>query len=71
MRSVSASRDPGRYAVDYGHEIEVQPCGDEGGFDAQFVLAGVRRAEDERRSDPIADVSDDQETIIPSEIFFG
>ena len=69
MNKIVATRDPGRYAVDYGHVVETIDCVDEAAWAAAGVHAGIRRAEEDRQH--AAEVGDDESEALPSEIFFG
>ena len=70
MNLMHASRDPGRYAVDSGHEIDIVECVDESNFGAREVEAGIHRAEDERRHAAALGLRREQENL-PSEVFYG
>jgi hypothetical protein len=47
MYLARASTDPGRYAVDYGHEVETLEPEDETDLGEQCFAAGMERAEEE------------------------
>lgn len=44
-----ASRDPGRYAVDYGSSASMSSCPDESDLSTQMVQDGLNRAEIDKR----------------------
>jgi len=69
MNFMRASRDPGRFAVDYGHEVRTDDILDEAGLGMQEVLSGIRRAEDDRRHAATEAIGEDREDRV-SELFF-